>query len=99
MYGTELACCPLRGIGHRLHLVERRQALQRLDLDLPYAFPRQAEAAADLLERLRLGVVEPVAEDDHRTVAVGKGVERIRERLGAEGVLDLLVGERPLAGD
>ena len=38
------------------HLVQRREAPQRLDLDLPHALAREPEPAADLLERLRLGV-------------------------------------------
>jgi hypothetical protein len=52
-----------------LHLQQLREAAQRLDLDLAHAFAGEAEPAADLLERLRLGVDEAVAEHDHLTLA------------------------------
>ena len=55
-----------------LHLLQLREAAQRLDLDLAHALARQAQAAADLLERLRLGVDEAVAEDDHLALAPGQ---------------------------
>src|SRR5439155_23143174 len=45
---------------HGLHLAQRRQAPEGLELDLPYPLARETEAAADLLERLRLRVVEAV---------------------------------------
>ena len=51
----------------------RRQAPERLHLDLPHALAREPEAAADLLERLRLRVVEPVAQHEHLALAAGRG--------------------------
>ena len=68
-------------VGDRFHLVQRRQALQRLDLDLPHALAGQTQPAADLLERLRLRVVEAVAEDHDGTVALRQRVQRVSERL------------------
>ena len=81
------------------HLAQAREPLQRLDLDLPDALARQPEPPADLLERLRLGVVEAVAEDEHLPLALREGRERLAERLAAQRDLDLLVRERPVAGD
>ena len=86
-------------MGYGLDLAERREPAEGLDLDLADALAREAEAAADLLERLRLVVGEAVAEDEHLALAVGEGAQRRGERLAAERELDLLLGERPLAGD
>src|SRR5207237_544991 len=82
-----------------LHLAQRRQAPERVELDLADALAREPEPPADLLERLRLGVVEPVAELEHAPLALRQRVERRRERLAAERDLDLVLGERPVAGD
>src|SRR5579884_4544365 len=90
--------CRLR-ISDCRHLVQGRQALEGLDLDLAHALAGQAEPAADLLERLRLRVVEAVAEHDDEPVALRQGTECLGERLRAERVLDELVGERVVAGD
>src|SRR5262249_31499321 len=84
---------------HLLHLPQRRQAPERLDLDLPHALARQAEPAADLLERLRLVVGEALAEDQHLPLAPPQRGERLLERLAAERELDLLLRQRPVAGD
>src|SRR5437870_8635015 len=46
--------------GHGLHLSQRGKPPKGFQLDLPYPLAREAEAAADLLERLRLRVVEAV---------------------------------------
>src|SRR5262249_50984846 len=82
------------------HLVQRRQALQRLDLDLPDAFGGEAQPPSDLLERLRLvAAADPVAQDYHRPLALGQRPQRIRELLGPQRRFDDLVGEGPLAGD
>src|SRR5438034_6572633 len=85
--------------GDRLHLAQARETLEGLGLDLAHALARQAEPPADLLEGLRLGVVEPVAEDQHLALALRERCERLCEGLAAERDLDLLVGERPVAGD
>jgi hypothetical protein len=47
-----------------LNLAQAGEPSQRFDLDLADALPRQAKPAADLLQRLRLVVVEAVAEHD-----------------------------------
>src|SRR2546423_9615910 len=73
--------------------------MRRPGLDRPQALPRQAEAAADLLERLRLGVDEPVAQDDHLPLAPRQRAERLLQRLAAQRDLDLLVGGRSVAGN
>src|SRR6476661_6259295 len=46
---------------HGLHLAQRRQAPERLQLDLPDPLARETETAANLLQRLGLRVVEAVA--------------------------------------
>ena len=60
--------------------------------------PESGRTAVDLLERLRL-VVEPVAEHEHTPLALAERGERLLERLAAQRELDLLLGQRPLAGD
>src|SRR5262245_45818539 len=50
-------------LSDRLHLAQPCEALERLGLDLAHALAGEAEPAADLLERLRLLVDEPVAQD------------------------------------
>src|SRR5207248_3004428 len=82
-----------------LHLLELRQAPERLNLDLAHALARQAETPADLLERLRLGVREPVAENQDLALAPRQRRERLLQRLAPERHLDLLVRERAVAGD
>src|SRR5207253_5651228 len=53
----------------------------------------------DLLERLRLRLVEPVAELEHLPLAVRQRGERLRERLAPKRHLDLVLGKRTIAGD
>src|SRR5438132_7998615 len=60
--------CTLRS--HGLHLAQRRQAPERFQFDLSYALARETEPAADLLERLRLRVVEAVTQNEHLTLAL-----------------------------
>src|SRR6185437_2163659 len=84
---------------HGLHLPQRRKPSERLQLDLPDTLAGEAEPASDLLQRLRLGVVEPVAQHEHLTFALVQGSESSRERLGAERHLDLFLRERIVAGD
>src|ERR671935_734315 len=86
-------------LGDGFHLTQPRQALERLRLDLAHPFARQAEAAADLLERLRLRVVEPVAQDQDLPLPVAQCAQRLRQRLAAQRDLDLLVGQWAVAGD
>src|SRR5580765_8262602 len=83
----------------RLHLAQPCEALERLGLDLTHALARQAEPAADLLERLRLRVGEAVAEDKHLFLALGEGVQRLRKRLAAERDLYFFVRQRAVTGD
>src|SRR5437870_166960 len=66
---------------HRLHLVQRRQAPERLQLDLTDTLARQAEPAADLLEGLRLGVVESVAEHEDLALSLLQRQKRGRQGL------------------
>src|SRR5215467_9925907 len=49
---------------HGLHLAQRREASERFQLDLSDALAGEPEATADLLERLRLRVVEAVAKNE-----------------------------------
>src|SRR4030095_11028631 len=88
-----------RGLGDALDLVQAGEALQGLALDLPDPLPSQIQAAADLLERPRVGIVQPVAEDQHAAFTVAQGIERPRECLAAEEDFDLLVRGRRRAGD
>src|SRR4029453_6223923 len=56
----------LRSFVQGADLAPHRQPLERARLDLADALARQPEDAADLLERLRVGVaVEAVAELEH----------------------------------
>src|SRR5215213_7158492 len=81
-----------------LHLAQGRQAPERLHLDLAHALPRQSEPASDLLERARLRVVEPVAQDDDLALAGTERAEGVAQRLAAQRDLDLLVRQRPVPG-
>src|SRR5437763_10194772 len=82
-----------------LHLAQRCESAQRVELDLADALAREAEPAADLLEGLRLRLVEPVTELEHLPLAVRQRRERLRERLAPERDLDLVLRKRPVAGD
>src|SRR3954471_20349850 len=82
-----------------LHLAQRGETAERVDLDLADAFARETEPAADLLERLRLGVLEPVPKDEHTPLALRQDGPRGRPRLAAQRRLDLLLGQRPVALD
>src|SRR5262245_17808235 len=75
------------------HFVERREAAQRLELDLTHSLAREAELPADRLERLGLlGPVEAVAEDDHLPLARRQRVQHLAHGVAAERDLDLLLG-------
>ena len=78
--------------------MQPRKVLERLELDLAHAFACQAQSPADLLERLRLGVVEPVAKDQDLPIAIRKRAERLLERLAAERDLDLFLRQGCVAG-
>src|SRR5881392_4249720 len=88
-----------RETGDRFHLAQARETLERLRLDLTHALARQAEPPADLLEGLRLGVVEAVPEDEDTPLALGQSRQRRSQRLAAKRDLDLLLGEHAVAGD
>jgi hypothetical protein len=60
-----------------LHLPQRGKPPEGFQLDLPYPLAGEAEAAPDLLEGLRLGVVEPVAQDQHLPLALVQRRERL----------------------
>src|SRR5215210_2077905 len=81
-----------------LHLAQSRETLERLGLDLTHALASQPEAAADVLQRLGIGVVQAVAEDQDLPLAVSQSRQGLGEGLAAQRDLDLLVGERPFAG-
>src|SRR5207248_10588998 len=68
-------------------------------LDLTDTLARQAEPAADFLERLRLGVGKPVAEDDHMALPVGERCQRLCERFAPQRAFHRLLGERIVVGD
>jgi hypothetical protein len=83
----------------RLHLAQSPETLERLGLDLTHALTGQPESAPDVLERLGIGVVEAVAKDQDLPFAVSQGGQSLSEGLAAKRDLDLLVRERPVAGD
>src|SRR3954469_15968655 len=74
-----------------LHLAQSRETLERFGLDLTHALPGQPEAAPDVLERLRIGVVEAVAQDQDLPLAVSQGRQRLSQCLAAQRDLDLFV--------
>src|SRR5205085_8683386 len=78
---------------------ELAQPAQRLDLHLPYTLARESQAAADLLERLRLRVDEAVAQDDHLAFAPRQRGQCLLQRFASQRHLDLLVRQRAVAGD
>src|SRR4029450_11318471 len=74
------------------------ELLQRVVLDLANALARDAEGAADLLERARALALETEAKLDHLALALGKRVQGTVdvlsakvERRGVEGRLGLVV--------
>src|SRR5918912_1802203 len=76
----------------RLDLSLHGQPLERLRLDLTDALARHAERAADLLERLRVGVaVEPVAELEDVPLALREVLERAVQHLLLEAHVHLLL--------
>src|SRR5262249_47006412 len=82
-----------------LDLAEACQPSQGLDLDLTHALAGQAETTADLLERLRLVVVETVAQSENLAPALVESGEGRLQRLAPERELDLLVRQWPFTGD
>src|SRR4029079_3433139 len=73
---------------------ERTQLLQALVLDLPDPLAGDVERLPDLVERPRLLAVEPVAELEHAPLAVRERLQDRAQRLVAERLLGLLVGQR-----
>src|SRR5918912_2365041 len=77
----------------RLDLSLHRQPLERLRLDLADALARHAERAADLLERLRVGIaVEPIAELEDVALALGEVLEGAVQHLLLQAHVHLLLG-------
>src|SRR6476661_6699196 len=85
---------PLRDVAELLRVRQRAELLQPLVLDLADPLPRHLERAADLVERARLLAVQPVTKLEHAALAVAEHPEAASERLGAEGGVGRLVGER-----
>src|SRR5207248_11003573 len=79
------------GCSDGLHLAQGRETAKRVELDLAHALAREAEAPADLLERLRLGLVQAVAQLEHLPLALGQRGERLVERLAAKRDFDLVL--------
>src|SRR5512133_17656 len=90
------------GLRHlqRLDLAVDGQLLERARLDLPHTLARQAELAADRLERSRIAVaVQPVAPLQHFLLLVGKLGDRAPEHVLLEADRQLLLGLRLLGGE
>ena len=83
----------------RLQLAQRREPLERVELDLPDPLSCQSEPPADLLERLRLGIREPVAEHHDLALALRQRPQGLLERLAAQRELDLLLRQRAFPRD
>src|SRR5207248_325928 len=73
-------------------LGQRLELLQRVVLDLADPLARDAERAADLLERARLLALQAEAELDHLALALRQRVERLLDVLAAQRERGLLVG-------
>src|SRR5206468_2192582 len=74
-------------------------APEGLQLDLADTLAGEAEPAADLLERLRLGIVQPVPEDQNLALAVRERHQGRGERLRTERDLDLFLRQRIVPRD
>src|SRR2546423_489732 len=81
------------------HLREGSHSLERHRLDLAHAFACDCEAAANLLERLRLAVAEAVAQGQHLSLPVFQERECPEQRLAPQRDLDLLFEWRAFACD
>src|SRR6476620_12254817 len=69
---------PLARFAERGNLAALGQPLQCSRLDLAHALARQSERAADLFERLRIGVaVHPVAKLHDLALSVGQGLASV----------------------
>src|ERR671934_97231 len=82
--------------GDCLQLAQRREACQRLALELANALTRQVELVADRLERPRLAL-EAEAQLEDPPLALRKGVERLPHSLPPERLLGL--GQQLVAAD
>src|SRR5678815_349142 len=72
------------------------EAGQRLFLDLADPFPRDAEHAADLLQRHGLGAVEPEVEPQHLGFAFLEGGQHFLDGLGKRVLEGLGIRSRVL---
>src|ERR671935_2451975 len=75
--------------GDCLQLAQRREACQRLALELANALTRQVQLVADRLERPRLAL-EAEAQLEDPPLALWQGVERPPHALAAERLLSLV---------
>ena len=73
----------------RAELAQRRQACERLSLELPDALARQIELVPDRLERPRLAL-EAEAQLEDAPLALRQSVERLAHALAAERLLRLV---------
>ena len=70
----------LHAVPQRLRFRQPFELLQRVVLDLADPLARDAEGAADLLERPRRPTVEPEAELDHLTLALRQRAQLLLDR-------------------
>src|SRR5919198_3638488 len=82
---------PSDAVAEPLGLGQRLELLERVVLDLADPLARDAEGAADLLERARLPALEPEAQLDHLPLALGQRLERLLDVLAAQRERGLLV--------
>src|SRR5215210_6815209 len=86
----------LRGLAQRHELRALGEALEGALLDLTGPLGRDAELATGLAERLGLLVAGAEAHLDDVALRSGELLDRGQQRLGAEGLVDLLVDRRGL---
>ena len=84
---------PKRLVGAGVFLVPHadERSLQEAHHRSEHPLTREAEPSADLLERLRLGVVEPVAEDEDLAFPLLERQQCGRQGLRAKRDLDLFL--------
>src|SRR5258707_831146 len=93
MYGMRLACSPHLGNFHRGDLAPLGEPAQRFRLELTDTLARDAENAADLLERLRFPVaVQRVAQLQDALLTLRQLGDGVVQRALGQLDLDLLLG-------